>query len=49
MEEEYPESKLSPQDMDMLWEMEQKVEVINCYTDLLARIERKRNESLLRF
>jgi len=29
------ENKLSPEDLDMLWDMEQCVERINCYTDLL--------------
>jgi len=28
-------NRLSPEDLDMLWEMEQCVERINCYTDLL--------------
>ena len=33
--DEYPDLKLSPEDLDMLWEMEQRVDRINCYTDLL--------------
>lgn len=37
--DEYPEP--TEQDLDMLWEMEQRVDVINCYTDLLKRIEEK--------
>ena len=48
MEEEYQEPKLTPEDLDMLWEIEQKVERINCYTDLLKKIEAK-HEPLLRF
>ena len=31
----YFENRLSPEDIDMLWEMEQQVDKINCYTDLL--------------
>jgi len=42
------DDELSPQDFDDLWEIERLVESINCYTDLLKRIEAKR-EPLLRF
>lgn len=40
-EYEFTEPKLSPEDLDDLWEIEQKVDRINCYTDLLKRIDRK--------
>ena len=41
------EPKLTPQDIDDLWEMEQRVERINCYTDLLKRIDKKCQPNIL--
>lgn len=47
IEQDYKEPKLTPQDIDDLWEMEQRVERINCYTDLLKRIDKKCQPNIL--
>ena len=40
----YFESKLSPQDIDDLYRIEQSVDRINCYTDLLKHTDRRPSE-----
>ena len=41
LDEEYKEPKLSPEDLDDLWEIEKRVKAVNCYTDLLKEIDSK--------